>query len=232
MKRDHIYLFVLIVIVSLWLIDRCGLKKSAKEDKQAITNSAAALLQDTLEKVTSKKDTFWRTVVAELTPEQILETDIGKQLRYDQQLLLAELAKAKKLVASMQMTFTGNKVDTVTQYIRIPVYHAFTLAWMDTVGGFTYTDTVYVDSNMTRRVFTPRLRFTPDVRLTKEKKGIIGEVRMTGLEEFNLQGEYLYSFYTPNSPADIRRGKWKKVGRIAGYVGSNALSFWLGTRVN
>lgn len=232
MKRDYVYLIVIIILAFLFIYDRCNQSKRHKKELQATTNSAASLLQDTLTKITSKKDTVWQIRVSELTPEQIKESELWGNLNYEKQLLLTELARYKNLVASMQVNFTGTKIDTITQVIRIPVYHAFTLAWMDTVGGFTWVDTVYIDSNMTRRVFIPKLQFTPDVRIVKTKRnGIEGELRILGLEEFNLQGQHIYSFYTANSPADIRRKKWSRFGKIMGYVGSNSLSFYLGTKL-
>lgn len=229
MKHHYLYITIIILLVLFALLGRCHLKKKAKEDVRIATQSAASLMQDTLIKVIKKKDTYWELKVSELSPKEVNNSDLVNELRYDQQLLLIELARYKNLVASQQTKFTGGKKDTVTQYIRIPVYSAFTLAWMDTIGGFTYTDTVYVDSNMTKRKFTPQLQFTHDVRILKNRKNeITGEIRVLGLEEFDLVGQNVYSFYSKASPADIRRGRWKKAGNVLLHIGENSLSFYLG----
>lgn len=233
MKERHVYLGIIVILIFLMFFGYCSMKKKHKEEKQAITNSAASLLQDTLEKVQTRRDTFWKIRVTELSPDEIRKSDIYGELKYEQQLLLAELARYKNLVASMQVQFTGVKRDTVTQIIRIPVLKPFYLTWQDTAGGFTYTDTVYIDSNMTHRVFTPRLAFTPDVRIMKNRKGeVTAELRVMGLEEFDLTAQNVYSFYSKESPADIRRKRFAKAAKVAGVIGTGVLSFYAGTKVN
>lgn len=232
MKPEHkSALAVFIVMLAIMLLGYCGMRKNHRAEVNAITNSAASLLQDTLEKVVSKRDTVWKVTVAELSPDEILKSDMYGELKYEQQLLLAELARYKNLVASMQTKFTGNKVDTITQYIRIPVLRPFHLSWLDTTGGFTYSDTVYVDSNMTRRVFLPKLQFTHDVRIIRNRKNeVTGEIRVLGLEEFDLVAQNIYSFQSKNSPAEIRRKKFGRACKIAGVVGLGALSYYAGIK--
>lgn len=233
MKRDYIYIIAIIILILLMTIGYCGMRKKHRVKERQITNSAASLLQDTLKKVTSKKDTVWKVQVAELTPDDIINSEMYKNLRYDQQLLLTELARQKNLVASMQTKYTGVKRDTVTMLVRIPVLKPFFLSWQDTTGGFTYSDTVYIDSNMTRRVFTPKLQFTHDVRIISNRKNeITGEIRVLGLEEFDLTAQNVYSFYSKASPADIRKKRFGKVLKIGGVIGLGVLSFFTGTKVN
>lgn len=232
MKRDYFYIFGFVILVIIWQYDRCNQRKQHKAELNQSTRSATSLLQDTLKQVEKKKDAYWSVIISEIAPKK-LDKDIVAELNYNQQLLLIELAKYKNLVASYQTKYTGTKVDTITQVIRIPVLKPFYLSWIDTTGGFTYNDTVYVDSNMTKRVFLPQLRFTHDVRITKNRKGeVTGEIRVKGLEEFSLVAENVYSFHSKPSPADIRKKKWLKTLKITGVVGSNILSFYLGTQID
>lgn len=232
MKRDYYYIGAIIIVIIIALLDRCAQRKKHNEELSDVTRSATSLLQDTLTKVEKKKDAYWSVIISEIAPKEI-DKDMLAELNYNQQLLLIELAKYKNLVASYQTQYTGNKVDTVTQYIRIPVLRPFHLSWLDTTGGFTYSDTVYIDSNMTRRVFLPKLQFTHDVRITKNRKGnVSGEIRVLGLEEFDLVAQNVYSFYSPSSPADIRRKKFGKFLKITGVIGLGTLSFYAGTQVN
>lgn len=233
MKRDYIYVIVIIIMALLMLLGYCGMRKNHRAEVKAISNSAASLLQDTLNKITSKHDTFYVSVVGQLSPKDIIESEMYGQLNYEKQILLTELARVKNLVASYQTKYTGAKVDTITQVIRIPVLKPFFLSWMDTTGGFTYSDTVYVDSNMTKRVFLPKLQFSHDVRITKNRKGeVTGEIRVKGLEEFDLVAQNVYSFHSQSSPADIRRKKMMKALKIGGVIGTGVLSFYVGTKVN
>lgn len=226
-------ILVFVIMLILMFFGWCGMRKNHKAEVQAVTNSAASLLQDTLKKVIKPNDTIYLTKVAELSPKDIIESEMYGQLNYDKQILLTELARYKNLVSSMQTKYTGAKVDTVTQVIRIPVLKPFFLSWIDTTGGFTYMDTVYVDSNMTKRVFLPKLQFSHDVRITKNRKGeVTGEIRVKGLEEFSLVAQNLYSFHAKASPADIRKRKWLKACKIGGLIGTGVLSFYLGTTVN
>ena len=233
MKERHIYTIVIIVLLFLMLFGYCSMKKKNKEDIRVATQSAASLLQDTLTKIVKKTDTVWVAKVSELSPKEIIKSDLYGNLKYEQQLLLTELARYKNLVASAQTKFTGIKRDTITQVIRIPVLKPFYLSWLDTTGGFTYTDTVYIDSNIARRVFTPRLQFTPDVRISKNRKGeVTAELRVLGLEEFDLTAQNVYSYHSKASPADIRRKRFGKAAKIAGVIGTGVLGFYVGTKVN
>ncbi len=232
MKRDHAYILTIIILCILFLIRDCSQRNSHKAEVKAISNSAASLLQDTLKKVTSKKDTFYVSVIGELSPKDILESDMYGELKYEQQLLLAELARVKNLVASYQTKYTGTKTDTITMFVRIPVLHPFSLSWLDTIGGYTYFDTVFVDSNHVKRIHLPKLQFTHDVRITKNRKGnVSGEIRVKGLEEFDLVAQNVYSFHSQSSPADIRRKKLLKALKIGGVIGLGTLSFYAGTQL-
>lgn len=232
MKRDYIYIGAIAIVIVIALFDRCAQRKQHNEELNATTRSAASLLQDTLTKVEKKKDAYWSVIISEISPKEI-DKDMLAELNYNQQLLLIELAKYKNLVASMQTQFTGTKIDTVTMFVRIPVLHPFSLSWLDTIGGYTYRDTVYIDSNMVRRVHLPQLQFTHDVRITKNRKGnVSGEIRIKGLDEFDLITQNVYSFYSQSSPADIRRKKWLKAAKIGGVIGLGTLSFYAGTQVN
>jgi len=173
---------------------------------------------------------FNKTTIMEL--DKISTEDLIEELNYNQQLLLIELAKYKNLVASYQTEYTGTKTDTITMFVRIPVLHPFALSWLDTIGGYTYLDTIYIDSNMVRRVHLPTLQFTHDVRITKNRKGnVSGEIRVKGLEEFDLVAQNVYSFHAQNSPADIRRKKLLKILKIGGVIGLGTLSFYAGTQL-
>ena len=233
MKRDYFYIAGIAILILLMLIRECSQRKAHKTEVRQIQNSAAAFLQDTLKKVTSKKDTFFVGIVNELSPEEIMKSDVYGELKYEQQLLLADLARYKNLVASYQTNYTGQKTDTVTMVVRIPVLKPFYLSFLDTAGGYTYFDTVYIDSNLVRRVHLPQLNFTHDVRITKNRKGEVqGEIRVRGLEEFSLVANNVYSFYSQASPADIRKRKMLKGLKITGTVLFGSGMFYLGTQVN
>lgn len=231
MKRDYFYIAGIVILIILFLIRDCSQRKAHKTELSQSTRSAASLLQDTLEKTIKEKDAYWSVIISEIAPKDIDEDLIG-ELNYNQQLLLIELAKYKNLVASMQTQFTGTKTDTITMFVRIPVLHPFALSWLDTIGGYTYKDTVYIDSNMVRRVHLPQLQFTHDVRITKNRKGnVSGEIRVKGLEEFDLVSQNVYSFHAQSSPADIRRKKWLKAAKIGGVIGLGTLSFYAGMQL-
>lgn len=232
MKRDYFYIAGIVILIIVFLIRDCSQRKAHNEELQQNTRSAASLLQDTLKKVEKKKDAYWSVIISEISPKEI-DKDMLAELNYNQQLLLIELAKYKNLVASMQTEFTGKKTDTITMFIRIPVLHPFALSWLDTIGGYTYFDTVYIDSNMVRRVHLPQLQFTHDVRIIKNKKGnVSGEIRIKNLDEFDLISQNVYSFYSQSSPADIRKRKWIKAAKIGGVIGLGTLSFYAGTQLN
>lgn len=232
MKRDYFYLIGFVVLIILFLIRDCSQRKAHQTELNQTTRSAASLLQDTLEKTIKKKDAYWSVIISEIAPKDVDE-DLVKELNYNQQLLLIELAKYKNLVASMQTEYTGTKTDTITMFVRIPVLHPFALSWLDTVGGYTYKDTVYIDSNMVRRVHLPQLNFTHDVRITKNRRGEVqGEIRVKGLEEFDLVAKNVYSFYSQSSPADIRKRKLLKSLKITGTILFGSGMFYLGTQVD
>ena len=232
MKRDYLYIGAIVIVIIIALLDRCAQRKQHNEELNATTRSAASLLQDTLTKVEKKKDAYWSVIVSEISPKEI-DKDMLAELNYNQQLLLIELAKYKNLVASYQTEFSGQKTDTITMFVRIPVLHPFSLSWLDTIGGYTYFDTVYIDSNMVKRVHLPSLQFTHDVRITKNKKGnVSGEIRVLGLEEYDLVAQNIYSFNAQSSPSDIRRKKWLKAAKIGGVIGLGTLSFYAGMQVN
>lgn len=231
MKRDYLYIGAIAIVIIIALFDRCAQRKQHNEELNQTTRSVASLLQDTLIKVEKKKDAYWSVIISEIAPKDIDE-DLIEELNYNQQLLLIELAKYKNLVASYQTEYTGTKTDTITMFVRIPVLRPFALSWLDTIGGYTYFDTVYIDSNMVRRVHLPTLQFTHDVRITKNRKGeVSGEIRVKGLEEFDLVAQNVYSFHSQSSPADIRRKKWIKVAKIGGVIGLGTLSFYAGTQL-
>lgn len=231
MKRDYLYIGAIVIVIIIALFDRCAQRKQHNEELNQTTRSAASLLQDTLKKVEKKKDAYWSVIISEISPKEI-DKDMLDELNYNQQLLLIELAKYKNLVASMQTQFTGTKTDTITMFVRIPVLHPFALSWLDTIGGYTYFDTVYIDSNMVKRVHLPQLQFTHDVRITKNRKGnVSGEIRVLGLSEFDLVAQNIYSFHAQSSPADIRRKKMLKILKIGGVIGLGTLSFYAGTQL-
>lgn len=232
MKRNYLYIGAIVIVIIIALFDRCAQRKAHNEELQQNTRNATSLLQDTLEKSGKEKDAYWSVIVSEISPKEI-DKDMLDELNYNQQLLLIELAKYKNLVASYQTEYIGKKTDTITMFVRIPVLRPFVLSFLDTIGGYRYIDSVFVDSNMVRRVHLPTLQFTHDVRITKNRKGnVSGEIRIKGLDEFNLISQNVYSFYSQSLPADIRRRKWMKGLKIAGTIGLGTLSFYAGTQVN
>lgn len=229
---DQLKSLAILLLLLTMLVGYCGMEATRKAELQKQANSFAALLQDTLPKTITKHDTVWSGDVNLIPPEVLAKSPAFEQLRYDQQMTIIELIKKyDDLLAMSQAHVTAVKADTQRISVTLPCDTVFQLIFVDSTGGFTYLDTITVAPAYVQRSFHPKLRFTPDVRFTKEKTGVKAELRFTGLEEFDVTVVNGYTYYVTKSAKEIKREKWKKGGLIIANLAGDALFFYGGTKL-
>ena len=237
----RLYQIGIILLLIAFLVNHCNMKHRKEKAIKQFDQTILALSQDTLEKKielnrlrNKPPDTTFVTVVTEMSPTDIMKTEVYKTLDEKTKGYIKELKHTKNLLVSMRAdviaseqylqtspypTSNPDSVDVVT------INKGTKFTFQDTTGGFQYNETITFEDSL-KREFTVSLKFTPKIKITRiHKTGAVeGSWEFEGLNEFdNLHLTNGYSFYTGVDEKTKRKLKTLKVLKITGGVVGGAV---------
>ncbi|GIU70151.1 MAG: hypothetical protein KatS3mg002_1387 [Candidatus Woesearchaeota archaeon] len=107
--KSDIKTIVIILLLITMLFGYCTMNSIKKAEIKKVHDSYESLLQDTITKVITKRDTFWQFKISTLSPKEIKETAVYKELEKSKRDLIKELEKNKNLLAIANLQLSANK---------------------------------------------------------------------------------------------------------------------------
>lgn len=225
------------------LVGYCSIKKTNKTEQQATIDSYSALLQDTLEKVTSKKDTYYIQPISTITPEDVYNSDIYQKLSAQQQKQVKELKEKKDLLAALNISVVAQLQENQKLRDSLSVWSVKDTIFMtpdgtllifsDTTGDFQYTESIELSDTITRKT-DYKLTVRPNLTITKlSKYSVEGQWSFPGLEQefpdIVISNEFTY--WQTTTPKEKRKQTTLKILKITGLTLSHGLIFYGGVKI-
>lgn len=237
-KLQQYIIFAVILFLAV-LIAHCAGEEKARQEAKTYNQSIKAL-QDSFKQVITRKDTFWEIKTVEMSPEEIMETDVYKTLSEEKQTYIKELKKTKGLLAatkakveatiqetnSVALPQTAIKTDSTITLVK-----GDSVQFQDTTGNYQYKSVITIGDSVTR-THTASIVLEPDVRTIRDKQGIRTEFRFgktDGLQINVKGGTSTYQQFTKKQKRRQNIAKWsKRIGIPALVAGSIYGGFKLG----
>lgn len=239
--ENKILKICIIILLLIGIAGYLAIKDRQKNELRRIEHSYNALLQDTLEQVQSKTDTFWIQSVSSLTPDEVYNSHIYQELDSVTQVLIEELKDVKGLLASMNVHVIATREENIRLRDELSQWRVqdtifmtpdgTVLTFKDTTGALQYEETIILSDTIDKSArYT--LSFTPDLRITKiNKYSVQGEWRLLGLNDFdNVTLTNGFTYYGTLSEQERRRKKMLSYLKYAGIGSGFLLSYYAGIR--
>lgn len=226
---SNIKTLIILCLITMMIIGYCSTKIKHRQDLKKVNTSYESVLQDTL----VKRDTVWLTKISTLTPEEIKESPVYKQLNDEKKALISELEKNKNLLASanVHVIATRERIEQLQDtifWLKDSLFQAkdgTILTFTDTTGDFQYTENLTLSDTVTRET-KYSLTINPDFRITKlNNYSVEGTWSFPGLDqEFdNITVRNGFHYYGTISEKERKKKNMLKILKITGLSLSHGL---------